>query len=212
MKTVGEIFKETRISRKLTLEEAELSTKIRRKFLEALESDDYSRMPSMAYAKGFVKNYSNYLGLDSEKILAFFRRQNVEVTKSSLLPKKEEKTLNDSIFQLTPSRFIVILIGFLIISFLGYFGLQYQRILTPPSLSVDTPKDNLISVDKRVDVLGTTDTDATVTINGISTLVRSDGKFFDRVTLEKGKNIITITAVSRYGKLKTISRIVMVDG
>ena len=64
MKTVGSILREARVAKKLTLKEAEAATKFREKFLENIESDDYSRLPSLSYAKGFVKNYSEYLGLD----------------------------------------------------------------------------------------------------------------------------------------------------
>ena len=48
--------------------------------------------------------------------------------------------------------------------------------------------------------------DATVTINELSVLVRSDGNFFDQVMLEPGVNKITVTATSRFGKVSTITR------
>jgi cytoskeletal protein RodZ len=208
MKTVGTMLRETRIEKKITLDDAEQATKIRRKFLVAIEMDDYTTMPSLAYAKGFVKNYSKYLGLDTEKVLAFFRRQNAETPKSSLLPKGVAEPLNASPFQLTPTRFIWIMIGLLMLSFLSYFGFQYRKIQLPPRLTIDTPKEHVTVRDKRIDVLGQTDTDATVTINGISTLVRSDGKFFDRVTLDDGLNTVTIVSISRYGKTQTVKRTV----
>jgi cytoskeletal protein RodZ len=204
MKTAGSILKEARIEKKLTLDQAEQATKIRRKFLLAIEADDYSSMPSIAYAKGFVKNYSGYLGLDSNLVLAFFRRQNAEVSKSSLLPHGVAEPLNESLFHLTPSRFIAIIIGFLIFSFLTYFGLQYRRIILPPKLTIEAPLDGMKVKDKRIDVFGTTDSDATVTINGVSTLVRTDGKFFDRVALDPGTNTVTISAISRYGKSRSV--------
>ena len=68
MKTVGSILKEARTARNITLAQTEEATKIRLKFLKAIESDDYSGLPSLSYAKGFVKNYSEYLGLDSSMV------------------------------------------------------------------------------------------------------------------------------------------------
>ncbi|MCJ7826477.1 hypothetical protein MUP56_02585, partial [Patescibacteria group bacterium] len=53
---------------------------------------------------------------------------------------------------------------------------------------------------------GKTSSDATVTVNGVSVLVRSDGNFFDQVSLDPGVNTITITATSRFGKSTTIVR------
>jgi cytoskeletal protein RodZ len=206
MKTVGSIVKEARVRRKITLEQAESATKIRRKFLQAIESDDFSAMPSVSYAKGFIKNYSEFLGLDSSTVMAFFRRQSKEVVKSSLLPKGVAEPLNTPIIQLTPRRFMAVCIFVLVGLFLLYFGLQYRRIQTPPNLSLQSPKNNSVTTEKRVDILGTTDPDATVTINGVNVQVHEDGKFFDQVALDTRLTTITIVAVSRYGKSTTITK------
>lgn len=206
MKTVGTILRDARLARKVSLEQAEAATKIRVKFLAGIESDDYSSLPSLSYAKGFVKNYSEYLGLDSTTVLAFFRRQTTDVTRTSLLPHREQPSLNKSLVQLTPSRFLAsILIG-LVLIFLGYLGLQYGKINSPPPLTLTSPANQLVVSDPRVDVLGSTDSDATVTVNGLSVLVRGDGKFFDQVQLDAGVNKITIVATSRFGKATTITR------
>lgn len=206
MKTVGSILRDARTAKNVTIVQAESATKIRAKFLEAIEHDDYGKLPSLSFARGFVKNYSEFLGLDSTTVLAFFRRQTTEVTRTSLLPKKEQPALNRSILQLTPGKFLAIILGTLVLIFLGYLGLQYRRLRQPPSLTVDTPKNQLVIHEPRVDILGATDSDATVTVQGISVLVRSDGKFFDQVQLTPGVNVITITATSRFGKSTTIVR------
>lgn len=206
MKTVGIILQTARIKKGYSLERVEKDTKIRKKFLEAIEADDFTTLPSLAYAKGFVKNYTEYLGIDSASTLAIFRRQTRDVARSSLLPKGVTEPLNRSFFQLTPGRFLAIFLGGLVSIFLIYFLYQYQTLRFPPHLSIDTPKAFEVSDQKRIDVTGTTDPDATIVINGVSTIVRSDGKYFDQVTLEPGKNTVTVTATSRYGKSVTQKR------
>lgn len=203
MKTVGSMLREARETKRLSLADVEGATRIRQKFLKAIEADDYGVLPSLTYAKGFVKNYAEYVGLSSDTVLAFFRRQTADVARSTLLPKGMADPLNRSPFELTPARFVGILVGGLIVVFLGYFGLQYRRLNRPPSLVIDQPKNEIIVTERKVDVFGRTDTDATVTINGTTTLVRGDGKFFDQVTLEPGVNTITIMATSRFGKTAT---------
>lgn len=205
MKTVGLILKETRTAKNLTLDDIEKVTKIRARFLEAIEADDYSKLPSVTYAKGFVKNYAEYLGLNTGHILAFFRRQTRETPKSSLLPKQEEP-LNRTWLQLTPGRFLALILIGLASLFLGYLGLQYRDLQNPPTLIVSEPKDNLVSTSPRLDVLGKTDSDATITVNNISVLVRSDGQFFDQITLDQGINHVVFVATSRYGKTTTIQK------
>ena len=200
MRTVGEMLREARQSKSLTLEQVEDGTKIRLKFLSAIESDDLGSLPSLSYAKGFVKNYSDFVGLNSRTVLAFFRRQTIEVSKSSLLPKGMGEPLNRSIFQLTPGKFITLIVVVLVSLFLIYLGLQYRTLQQAPILIIDSPKSQSVVSDKRVDVFGKTDPDATITINGVSVLVRGDGKFFDQVNLETGVNKLTIIATSRLGK------------
>ncbi|MCX6791518.1 MAG: helix-turn-helix domain-containing protein, partial [Candidatus Gottesmanbacteria bacterium] len=167
---------------------------------------DYSSLPYLSYAKGFVKNYSEYLGLDSSKVLAFFRRQTAEVTRSSLLPKGVSEPMGTSLFQLTPGKFLAGILIALVLIFLGYLGLQYGKLNQPPGLSVDAPANQLVVHERRVDILGKTDPDATITVNGINILVRADGKFFDQTPLDIGPNKITIIATSRFGKTTTIVR------
>ncbi len=206
MKTVGEILKSNRLSKGYSLEQVEQATKIRLKFLRDIENDDYTRLPSLSYAKGFVKNYSEFLGLDSGNVLAFFRRQTQEVSRSSLLPKGMAEPLNQPLIQLTPGRFLALLLAGLVGVFLLYFGIQYVKLRQPPKLTVETPKNQMITLERRLDVVGRTDADATLTINGASVLVKSDGSFFDQIVLDAGVNKITVIATSRFGKTTTVMR------
>ena len=63
---VGPVLEKARKERGLTLEEAEHATKIRKRYLEGLEREDYGVLPDAVYAQGFLKTYANYLGLDGE--------------------------------------------------------------------------------------------------------------------------------------------------
>lgn len=206
MKTVGEILKSNRLAKGYSLEQVEQTTKIRLKFLQDIENDDYSRLPSLSYAKGFVKNYGEFLGLNTDNVLAFFRRQTQEVSRSSLLPKGMAEPLNRSLIQLTPGRFLALLLVGLVGVFLFYFGIQYVKLRQSPKLIIETPKNQTITTEKRIDVVGHTDPDATLSVNGVSVLVKSDGSFFDQIALEAGVNKITIVATSRFGKTTTVVR------
>ena len=64
MPTLGEVFREERSRRNLSLQQVEADVKIRKKYLTALEEDDYPALPAPVYARGFVQIYAEYLGLD----------------------------------------------------------------------------------------------------------------------------------------------------
>src|SRR5205085_1717544 len=59
---------------------AERDTKIRVRYLSALEQGDYRDLPGAVYTKGFLRNYAIYLGLDPEDVLRQWRRERGEAT------------------------------------------------------------------------------------------------------------------------------------
>jgi cytoskeletal protein RodZ len=68
--TLGQRLKKERQARFLTLEKAADETRIRQIFLQALEADDYSVMPSAAQGRGFLRNYAEYLNLNIDEMIA----------------------------------------------------------------------------------------------------------------------------------------------
>ena len=67
---VSTSLSQARLARGLTLEDAERSTRIARKFLIALEEHNYAVFPAPVYARGFLRTYCRYLNLDPEPQLA----------------------------------------------------------------------------------------------------------------------------------------------
>lgn len=72
--TIGQQLKKEREARFLTLEKASDATRIRKVFLEALEADDFSVMPSAAQGRGFLRNYAEYLELNVDDMIAELQR------------------------------------------------------------------------------------------------------------------------------------------
>jgi transcriptional regulator with XRE-family HTH domain len=72
---IGEVLKRTRTRQGIEIREVEERTKIRTKYLRALESEDWELLPNPAYAKGFLRTYAQLLGLDADAIVDEYRRQ-----------------------------------------------------------------------------------------------------------------------------------------
>ncbi len=72
--SIGQQLKKEREARFLTLEKASAATRIRTVFLQALEADDYSVMPSAAQGRGFLRNYAEYLELNIDEMIAEMQR------------------------------------------------------------------------------------------------------------------------------------------
>lgn len=69
---LGDMLRDAREARGASLTDAERATKIRQKYLAALEEDNISALPSPVYGRGFLRNYAVYLGLDVNEVLELF--------------------------------------------------------------------------------------------------------------------------------------------
>jgi cytoskeleton protein RodZ len=81
--SIGQQLKREREARFLTLEKASEATRIRTVFLQALESDDYSVMPSAAQGRGFLRNYAEYLELNIDEMIAEIQQNAPQVEEVS---------------------------------------------------------------------------------------------------------------------------------
>jgi len=87
---LGKKFQDARVARKLTLDEAARMTKIRPQRLAEIEADDFSKFPSLAYAKGFLLIYGKFLDVDVTPYLdAFEDSESVTVDGYSYLQENE---------------------------------------------------------------------------------------------------------------------------
>ena len=211
MRTIGEILKKGRIEKKLAYEDIERQLRIRKKFLIALEENDWDRLPSLPYIKGFIKNYSTFLGLNADEMLAVFRRQFSLSQKDGLLPEGISKPLNVPFVRFTPQTIILItLLSFIILLF-TYLFFQYQAFTGPPNLTISKPQEGEIVSSEEVQIVGKTDPDAVVSINNQKIAVAQNGEFSLKLTLSPDTNTIVIEATSKYGKKKTVKRTIQVQ-
>lgn len=72
MSSLGEVLRAERESRGLSLADAERGTRIRQKYLAALEDDNPAALPGPTYARGFVRNYAAFLEMDADEALALY--------------------------------------------------------------------------------------------------------------------------------------------
>ena len=77
MSELGQWLREARQARGLSLEQVEAETRIRTKFLTALEEGNYDELPAEVYTKGFLRNYALFLGLDPAEALAKYEKRDI---------------------------------------------------------------------------------------------------------------------------------------
>jgi transcriptional regulator with XRE-family HTH domain len=71
---IGATLRETRNRRKVDLSEVEAAIKIRVRYLQAIENEEWDALPGGAYTRGFIRTYAFYLGLDGDRLADDYRR------------------------------------------------------------------------------------------------------------------------------------------
>ena len=75
MGELGQLLRETRKEKGLTLQEVEEQTRIRAKFIRALEDEKYDDLPTPGHVSGFLRNYALFLGLDVDEVRALYAQE-----------------------------------------------------------------------------------------------------------------------------------------
>jgi len=112
---IGRILQETRETAKISLEDAEASLRIKKEYLIALESGNFNLLPGATYVSGFLKSYTQYLGLNINQSLVHI------VPSNSNSPNPNDKILG-TLTNKRSSPSLVILAISLVATGGGYFA------------------------------------------------------------------------------------------
>jgi cytoskeletal protein RodZ len=184
---------------------AERDTKIRARYLGALERGDYRELPGSVYTKGFLRNYALYLGLDPDEVLLQWKRErgdggaqsepSISVPRPLSAPRKG---LTFSVGLLVAAALTVV-----VVLFVGYLGLQLVRFSRPPEVAVTDPATAVSTVDDTATsytLRGTSLPGALVSIavagreQPVRATASASGTWSADVELRRGRNQFSVTA------------------
>src|SRR3954453_7925250 len=72
---IGDTLREARMRQKIDITEIEAKTKIRAKYLRAMENEEFDLLPGTTFAKSFLRTYAEALGLDAHRLVEEYRSQ-----------------------------------------------------------------------------------------------------------------------------------------
>jgi cytoskeleton protein RodZ len=122
---LGQLLKEAREKKGLSIAEVEEDTRIRQAQIQALEEEDYGKLPSTIYLKGLLRSYARYLGLDLTEVMRLF---GAEDTANSTTPVVAEGFEPPKGMAITSWLFIDVFLGVLIVASAVVAGsLAYDR-------------------------------------------------------------------------------------
>jgi cytoskeletal protein RodZ len=204
MKKLGDLLRESRESKEISIEKVAKRLLLKEEIIEALENGNWSKLPEPAYVKGFIKNYADFLDIDSNRLLALYRAEFDE----KKYPKKDHMTSKSKKFTVTPEKLIPLAFITAVLAFFVYLVIQYTSILSAPSLKILSPQDDITINTTIIEVSGKTQAEATVSVDGEIIAVDSVGNFSHQVKLDEGRNIIEIIASFRFSPKSKTTRTV----
>ncbi|MDQ6693302.1 MAG: DUF4115 domain-containing protein [Chloroflexota bacterium] len=110
MAQLGDMLRDAREERGISLAQAERETKIRQKYISALEDDNSAALPGAVYARGFLRNYALYLGINPDEAQDMFDNQSQPTRtriraargETAIVPRVRQKSDKISIQPLSP--------------------------------------------------------------------------------------------------------------
>ncbi len=183
---------------------AERDTKIRSRYLSALERGDYRDLPAPVYVKGFLRNYATYLGLDPDEVIEQWRQERGDALPAPSItggPRPLEAPRPSLTF--SPGILVAALLTIGVVIFAIYLGLQLFRFAKPPTIAVTAPAVAVTDVDESVTeytLRGTSVGGATIEISSpgqerpYRVTADPDGDWTATVELNRGRNQFEVTA------------------
>lgn len=120
MESIGEKLKTTRETRGFSLEQVARDTNIARRYIAALEEEEFSIFPGEPYLIGFLRNYAEYLGMDSEELVGLYRNMRLQEQPAPMEELLNRKPLIPPLVFITLG--IILLVGGLVY-LIGFSGL-----------------------------------------------------------------------------------------
>ena len=202
--TLPERLYDARERKGVDLYRAERDTKIRARYLGALERGDYRELPGAVYTKGFLRNYALYLGLDPDEVLDQWRRErgdSKEVTPVLAVPRPMSAPRQGLTF--SPSLVVFALLTIGVLAFGAYLGVQLLRFAKPPTIAVTDPAVAVVQVEDSATsytLRGTSSAGATINIvtpgrDPYSATADASGGWSKEVELRRGPNEFQVSSL-----------------
>lgn len=93
--TIGEKLRQARLNKKISLDELQQITKIQKRYLEAIDNDDFDQLPGKFYVRAFIRQYAEAVGEDGDHLVDVFDGKR-KLSAGTIVERPEPETVNGS--------------------------------------------------------------------------------------------------------------------
>jgi len=198
---LGEVLRAAREAKGVDLARVERETKIRERYLSALERGDYRELPGAVYTKGFLRNYGAYLGLDPEYLIDLYRLETSVAAERQRVPGPPRPLARrgSRAFVITPGLVFAALLTVGVGALVAYIGWELVNFARTPELRITDPPGPVDDyTDTTMTIRGVTAPNARVMVSNLTenptVQADDDGEFAVTVELMPGSNVVRLTA------------------
>jgi cytoskeletal protein RodZ len=199
---LGEVLRAAREGKGVDLARVERDTKIRERYLSALERGDYRDLPGAVYTKGFLRNYGAYLGLDPEYLIDLYRIESSAVAGDRSRAPAAPRPLaarRSRAFVVTPGAVVAAILTVAVGGFVAYLGFEFVNFARTPELRITDPPGNVNGyTELEITIRGETEPNASVKVSNLpenpTVVADANGRFEVIVGLLPGSNVVQLVA------------------
>ncbi len=204
---LAEELKAERRNRGLGVPEAARKSQIGIKYIKAIEAGRLDLLPSGIYRKNFLREYADFLGFDSRELLDNFPEAQADKQADNPFSCRVARTRTIII----PKIMKGVAVAAIAAICLFYLQTRFSMVVSPPSLFIANPSEDMKLNSREINIIGTTDPETEITINDNLVLTGNNGDFSKIINLREGINIITIIAKNKFGPEKKIVKQILVS-
>ena len=198
--SLGEVLRTAREAKFIDLARVERDTRIQARYLSALEHGNYRDLPGDVYARGFVRNYGLYLGLDPDDLVSLYRlERGPSAAGESPAAQRPMAVRQARSLVVSSTALAAVILAALVLALVVYLVGELVTFGRIPELRITDPAGDLAHYQgSEYTIRGVTEPNSTITTNGLrqnpTATADAAGAFSVKVGLVPGANVITLVA------------------
>jgi len=197
-----------------------MRSRIPERYIAMFEEELYESVGDDVYGKIYLKAYGKFLGFDSTALADHYQRERarmmpvarpVQQRREEVMRRQHPATaVSRSAMVVTPKVIQSALLALALVGIGAYFALEVKKVLVPPTITLLSPQDGLVTAERNLVIEGRTEQEVSLRINGKDVNPDGDGNFRDTLDLQEGLNEITVVGAKKHSREMTVTRRVIV--